>query len=190
MKSNLCGRAAGYLVALLVASSLAGCGGPADDAGGKSKAAVRLDACRILRDVGPEKILGEPADSGTLLVEVHMDDMSSSQCQFAATGSDRTVSLLIQWAKGKKAPASRQAYFDEIRKADDLGVGAETVESLQSGREIAGLGDMALTYDLFTFNLMVWSGEYSFTVMLHGFGSGDDAEARVLSVAKSVLARL
>lgn len=190
MKSNMCGRAAWCLASLLVALAVTGCDSSSGDAGNKSSAATRLDACKILGDIGPEKILEGPTDSGTLLVEAHMENASSSQCQFSATGANRTIGLLIQRAKGKKAPASRQAYFDEIRAADDLGVGEEMVEALQDGREVSGLGDMALTYDLFTFNLMVWSGEHQFTVMLDGFGDGADAEARVISVARSVLAEL
>lgn len=190
MKLFMRGRAASYLSCLLIVSAIAGCGNSSGDAGNNSAAVTRLDACKILGNVGPDKILGEPTDAGMMLVESHTNYASSSQCQFAATGSDRTIGLLIQRVEGNKPPASRQAYLDAVRNANDLGVGDETAQALQAGREIAGLGDLALTYDLFTYNLMVWSGEHQFTVMLNGFGDGAEAESRVIATAKSVIAEL
>lgn len=190
MKSKPCGGAASYLCCLLVAASLTGCDRPSGESGDASSAIARLDACEILANAGPEEILGEATGSGMLLVESHTDDASSSQCQFAATASDRTIGLLIQRARGNHAPKSREAYLDAVRNADDMGAGEEMVDVLQAGHEIPGLGDMALTYDLFTFNLMVWSGEYQLTVMLNGFGTGADAESRAVAAAKAVLAEL
>jgi hypothetical protein len=170
-------------------SLVAACGGSGGDSTtGSASGGNSLNACEVLRAANPAEVLGGDVDQERLIFDQRDGNNSASQCKLTASGTGRAVGLLLRRAKGSKAPASRQEFIDGTREANDMGAGDDTANALEAGRQIPGIGDLALTYDLFSYNLMVWNADQQFTVMLDGFGNGEEAEAAAVRVAKDVLA--
>lgn len=174
------------LTALAIAAGLCGAGPPAvfaGDAGGD------LDACGMLAASNLETLLGGPHDGGMLLFEQHDGALSFSQCRYAAAEGDRAVGLAIRRDPASAAPDSREAFIALTRSEDVLGTGADTAAALQAGRALPDLGDLALSYELFSFNLLIWEGNHQLTILLEGFAP-DEAEAQAIAIATSLLDQL
>lgn len=178
------------VILLIVMSLPVACGETGETGSEPSASTSNLDACKILSAANAAEIIGEETDAATLVWERHTDTVSVSQCTITATQSGRNIGLMARRERGSKAPASRAAFIESTRGSDNMGVGAETADALEAGNEIPNLGDLALTYDLISFNLMVWNGDIQFTVMLNDFGNGAEAEAAAVRVAKSVLSQI
>lgn len=175
----------------LAALLLAACGEP--DAPAAAPGAGNtgaLDACLLLANADPGTVLGEAVDEARKILQTKSDDLVASQCSISATDHpQRSVSLLVRHSAGIKAPASRQAYIAQARSEDAMGAGEDLAQALEAGRQIPGLGDLALTYELYGLDLIVWRGGYELVITLTGF-AGQDAEQRAVTLAKAVLTQL
>lgn len=179
------------LTILAAAISLAACGREQDaqPIATQAKQASNADACEVLAASNPDSVLGAAHDGGVLLFSHKSGDVSMSQCQYTTSDGSRQLGLALRHARNGAAPGSRQAFIDVTRAEDVMGAGEETAAALEAGKEIAGLGDLAVTYDLITFNLLFWKGSYQATVMLGGFAGGE-AEQHAIAVARAVLDQL
>lgn len=163
---------------------LAACG-PAPEEKAAPVGAPKLDACAMLRAAQPSVAFGQSMDDGQLLWEAHTATTSSSQCLFSSISSDDSVGLLVRWSPDSSAPASRAVFIERSQGDDLLGGAEEVTEALSAGHEVPGLGDLALSYELFGHNVMIWHGNYQSTVMVSTTtGNGESIAERV---ARSVV---
>lgn len=191
MRPGLCQSSRRVSTIMAAALSLAACGGEPDSqaTAPQSNKTNSADACEVLAASNPDAVLGSAHDGGVLLFNHQSGDVTMSQCQYTAGDGSRQLGLALRHAKDGTAPESRQAFIDVTRAEDVMGAGEETAAALAAGNQVAGLGDLALTYDLISFNLLVWQGNYQATVMLDGFAA-DDAERHAIAVARAVLEQL
>jgi hypothetical protein len=172
---------------------LAGCGGgekndqASRDTGGKTPT---LDACALLTSAGAAAILEEP---GTLksVVQASEEKRAVSQCVYFSKSSPRSIGLLVRYGALDQNPRTREAFIEKTRGENTMGMGEETAEALRKGTEIPGIGDLAVSYELFGTNLYVlWDDHYQMVITMSGFKDNAGALKNATDIARSVLEHL
>ncbi len=147
---------------------------------------MELNACTLLQSIGLEQIIGEATGDITPIMHMENEGRVVSQCDVGTSSPERSVGLFIKYSPGESVPKTKAAVISSESNADILGLGEETAAAIRNGKDITALGDLAFTYDLIGFNLMVyWNKHYQMVVMPRGLGDKEEDIAR--EVAKRVI---
>lgn len=151
---------------------------------------IKLDACEVLKAIDLAAVLGEAVGEAQPQIQMENEESAISQCGYETISGKKSVTLFLRYSTLGKNPETR-AEFEE-RSGNFLGMGEEAAAAIKQGKEIAGLGDFAFTYQMFGLNnLMVfWDQHYQMTVMVDGFANDAEAVESAKVVALRILEKL
>lgn len=179
---NLGNMAAAVTLSLLVACGADSTG--ADELGGE------IHACDIAPAGEVSRIFSKTVSDASPSMESVNGKFAMSQCSYRFEGGGMGLSVQIR-RSGGKVGVSRQADADASRKQkDSLGIGEDVAAAIETGTDIAGLGDLAYEFDdqgNYQQLVVYWKDHYQLAIISFGDGAAANAAAARRELAQLVM---
>jgi hypothetical protein len=176
-----------FIAVSAVMCLLAACGADSSDA---YELSGEIHACDLAPASEVSRIFGKTVSDATPSMESVNGKFAMSQCSYRFEGGGMGLSVQIR-RSGGKVGVSRQADADASRKQkDSLGIGEDVAAAIETGTDIADLGDLAYEFDDqgdYQQLVVYWKDHYQMAIISFGGGAAADAAAARRELAQLVM---